>query len=370
MKKVLLGTSAIALASAFAAPASAAEWEVKVGGYMTQAIGYGDVDAEFDGDWDGVDVLSNTEVFFLPSITLDNGLMFGANIQLEGNTSSDQIDESYMIIKGSFGEINIGSENSAGYKMSYGPPSVMKVPVNSGSMSSWIPFSVGGDDVFRGTLGSTFLENDANNDSQRITYYTPRLYGFQLGGSYAHDPEQDSSGPIDTDSTTHDFFDVGANYVQSFGDFNVALSGRWGIASNNDGSDPEVWYVGGQLGGYGFTVGGGYGEQNKAGNKNGEVWAVGASYETGPWGFSVEYIKGKNVDDDMPDSNETLEQVGVGLNYALAKGVTVFGFGAWADFDGYGSEDLAECDCDEPNIETFDASVDGFVIGTGVSLSW
>ena len=37
-----------------------------------------------DFDFDGVDVSTNTEIFFLPSITLDNGIKIGANIQLEG----------------------------------------------------------------------------------------------------------------------------------------------------------------------------------------------------------------------------------------------------------------------------------------------
>ena len=36
MKKVLLGTSAIALAGAFATSAQAVDWDVHVGGYMEQ----------------------------------------------------------------------------------------------------------------------------------------------------------------------------------------------------------------------------------------------------------------------------------------------------------------------------------------------
>ena len=43
----------------------------------------------------------------------------GVNMQLEGNGGGDTIDESYLIVKGGFGEINLGSENSALYKMHY-----------------------------------------------------------------------------------------------------------------------------------------------------------------------------------------------------------------------------------------------------------
>jgi len=390
MKKVLLGTSAIALACAFASPAAAAEWEVKVGGYSNQAIGYGNSNPDFGiasdgtpvpgakGSFDGVDVLSNTEVFFLPSITLDNGVKFGMNIQLEGNTSGDQIDESYMYITGSFGEIDIGSENSAGYKMTYAAPSVAKVPINSGSMSAWIPFDVGGSDLFRGTLGSSFIEVGENNDSQRITYYTPRIAGFQIGASYARDGKQDSSSATDSDTNLHDIFDVGANYVNTFGDFNVAISGRYGTASAPGAKDPEVWSAGAQLGYAGFTIGGAYAKSAKSGNQNGYSWDAGASYETGPWAFSGEYFYGRNVDNDHTSSKETYKAAELAANYKLAKGVTLFGFGAWVDYNGDGSYTTSVQNAPAgggvvtttTTTHVFDASVEGWVVGTGVGLNW
>ncbi len=102
MKKVLLGTSAIALAGAFATSATAAEWNVRVGGYMEQYVAYGSSDQNISGDYDGIDSKSDAEVFFAPSITLDNGLKIGANIQLEAAGylgTSDTIDESFVFIK-------------------------------------------------------------------------------------------------------------------------------------------------------------------------------------------------------------------------------------------------------------------------------
>jgi len=379
MKKVLLASSALALVGSFASPAAAAEWNMRVGGYMTQAVGFADVDADFSGEFDGVDVYSDTEIHFVPSITLDNGIQFGANIQLEGNTSGDQIDESYMFIKGSFGEVLIGSENSAGYKMRYGPPNPGILGINSGTFSAWIPFSTGGDQLFRGTLGTTALEVSTNNDSQRITYFTPRFSGFQLGASYARDGEQDSSGAVDTDGALHDIFDIGANYVNSFGDANVALSGRWGTANDNDGSDSSIWSIGTQVGFSGFTVGGAYAEQNGAGVRNGRAWSAGVAYATGPWAIGVEYFNGKNRGNGdgeaasvgivggvpavipstlTPESgDEKLEQFLVQITYSVGAGVSVSAYGAWADFD------------DADGGVTKD-DIDGFVIGTGIALSF
>ncbi|MEM9044121.1 MAG: porin [Pseudomonadota bacterium] len=188
MKKALLGTSAIALATAFAGNASAAEFEMKVGGYFESFVAFADSEvdnATVPTDYAGVDSKRDNEIHFKPSITLDNGIKIGADVQLEGSSGTpDTIDEAFIFIRGSFGEVLLGSENSARYKMSYGAPDVTFLNVNSGSMTAFIPFSgtaggvdTGGD-VFRGTLGSTFIENGRNNDAERFTYFTPRFSGL------------------------------------------------------------------------------------------------------------------------------------------------------------------------------------------------
>ncbi len=366
MKKVLLSTSAVALVGAFASTASAAEWEVRVGGYMEQYLAY----ASSDGtgvagqDVDGVDSKQDAEIFFLPSITLDNGIKIGANIQLEGNTSGDQIDESFLFIDGSFGRILMGSENSAGYLMHYGAPDVTFINVNSGSLTGFIPFSSAtrGSDVFRGTLGSTYLENIRNNDAHRFTYFTPRFAGFQLGVSYARDGNQDSNGQVDCNAVTCNFFDIGANYVNSFGDFSVAVSGRWGIADVPGADNAQVHGYGLNLGYGGFTIGGSWAEQNNAGNDDGTAWDVGVSYETGPWGFSFTYFHGESVDDENVaiGGDEELDAFLLGVSYELAKGVALNGFGIYVDFDedtGAGGAGGGE-------------DVDGFIIGTGIKISF
>lgn len=309
-----------------ALPAGAQEWDVRVGGYMEQFIGYASSDADFAGSYDGIDSKQDSEIHFLPSVTLDNGLKIGADIQIEGNTGSDQIDESYMFIKGSFGEVLLGSENSAGFKMTVVAPDVTFLEVNSGSLTAFIPFSGSfggvsvGNDFFRGTLGTTLLEVSRNNDAQRFTYFTPRFSGFQAGVSYARDGRQDDNTQVDTDQELHDIFDVGANYTNTFGDFSVAVSGRYGNGDDNVGSNSQVWAAGLNLGYAGFTIGGSYGEQTGAGIMNGDIWDAGISYETGPWGFSFTYQNGENVDDENfglvgNGGDEELQQYLLGINY-------------------------------------------------------
>jgi predicted porin len=432
MKKVLLGTSAIALASAFATSAQAVDWEVKVGGYMEQFAAWSspDVDGLVSDDYDGIDSKQDSEVHFLPSITLDNGLKIGANIQLEGFTDgADQIDESFLFIDGSFGRVLLGSENSAGYLMHYAAPDVSFLNVNSGSMTAFVPFSgsvVGetadfgiqnltvGADVFRGTLGATYVENGRNNDAQRFTYFTPRFAGFQFGLSYARDPNQDNNAQQNLaveNANLNNITDFGANYVNSFGAFDVALSGRYGIAflasDFNDDDDvidfpdigdlddnPTVWSAGLNLGYAGFTIGGSFAEQNNTSCFNnsdnplsgfgtnsalcmdGTAWDAGIAYETGPWGFSFTYFKGENVDNEaqlngFAGADETLKQYLLAMNYDLAKGVAVGAYGAYVDFDEEVGDVIGiDAAGNDVFVNPGGDDVDGWVVGTGIKISF
>jgi len=391
MRQTLLRTSAIALVAGFATSAQSAEWEVKVGGYMEQYVAYAnsDVDAavltgtaaaygtaSLDGDYNGIDSKQDAEIHFLPSITLDNGLKIGADVQLEANTSSDQIDESSMYIDFDYGRIVLGSEASAGYLMSYAAPDVTFLNVNSGSTTAFVPWSGSGAgaDIFLSTLGSTYIENLGNDNAQRFTYFTPRFAGFQVGLSYARDGNQDSNSQIDCDSNNCDFFDIGANYVNSFGDFDVALSGRYGVANAPSGSNPDIWAVGLNLGYAGFTIGGSYAEQNDAGVMDGHSYDAGVSYYTGPWGFSFTYFHGENVDNDCTSAattgagfgcaggnDENVDQYLLGASYSLAEGVDLNAFGAYVDFEG------ARLSNGEASVKS---EIDGWILGTGIKISF
>ena len=361
MKKILLGTSALAVAGAFAGQANAATWDLDWGGYFEASVGYASVDGPAGTDFDGIDVLQDAEIQFTPSITLDNGLTFGVDIQLEGNASDlggtpDTIDESFAFVKGSFGQILIGSENSAGYKMSYGAPDVTWIGINSGSLTAFIPNEQ--PSVFRGVGGTSFVEVARNNDSQRITYFSPRFSGFQVGASYARDGEQDNSSQVDINAggRLHDIYDIGANYVNSFGAFDVAVAGRYGTGTLEGAGgaadlDPTVYAFGVNLGYAGVTVGGSYAKsEDDVAIRNGDFFDIGVSYKTGPWGASLTYSNGEL------DTGDERDQYLAGVTYKLGPGVTAGAYVGYLDYSA--------------GAGTGRTSVDGFVVGTGFKLNF
>ena len=401
MKKVLLSTSAIALVGAVASPASANEWDMDVGGYMEWFAGYSDVEVDTIDDTEGYNGFGvfgpDSEIVFAPTLTLDNGIQFGANVQL-GVTTEGSIDEAYAFAEGAFGQVLIGNENSAGYLRQLIAPDVTAIGVNSGSTTAFAPISGAaygftdgsatvdvrtGDDIFRGTLGATSLENMRNSDVARITYFTPRFAGFELGASYARADRGDNVFNQQTnteilvpanfgDPQLTDIWDFSASYANSFGAFDVGLSGRYGFADlqgghNVDEESPEVWGAGANLGYAGFTVGGSYAEQEDGAWMEGDAWDVGAAYETGPWGVSVTYFNGENVNNeayftdgaDFADDEEELQQWIAGVSYIVAEGVVLGAYGGHIDFEEEVGDDGGDGD-----------DVKSWFVGTSASLAF
>ena len=114
MKHFLYGTTALATAGLIAGVAgnAAAADRINIGvhGYHQQWLVGATQDYKnrnpgvtgAEKSENNVDEKHNSEICFVGETTLDNGLTFGINVQLEANTSSDQIDESYMYVESDY----------------------------------------------------------------------------------------------------------------------------------------------------------------------------------------------------------------------------------------------------------------------------
>lgn len=371
MKKHLLSTSAIALGVAAAAPASAQEWNLDWGGFMSQHVAWVDASGSAlapGADYDGVDTHNNSEIIFSPSITLDNGLTFGVNIQMEGNNNgggATGIDESYMTISGdTLGRIEIGNENSAGYKSMVAAPGVTSMYINSPSISTFLPNTAAGLGFgFRGAMASAYTEVGRNNDVNRISYYTPDFNGLTLGISYASRGNVNAGNTfsVNKNAVLSDIFDIGAYYSQTFGTTSVTIGARYGtgdtpVAAN---SDPEIWAIGAQVGFADFTVGGHFaqddnGAPNGAGDQ--ESWSFGATYDApGAWSFEALYFHGEN-DNGLPAAGTNdYDAYRIGASRDLGPGV---------DWDIY----AIQAEIDTPGVAGTD--VEATIIGTAINLSF
>ncbi len=210
MKKTLLTTSALAFAGAFAVGSASAADKMSVGlsGYMEQWIGM----SAGNGDNGGTGIVSDSEFNVRGSLEADNGLKFSVKIEVEGNTSGDQIDESQATVSGSFGQVMLGSEDQVTMLMHHGHQDV-GIGLNAGDVGTWLKGV---------SLGHT---HGGFSDEERISYFTPRISGLQVGVSYTPDMskgnEDSNAAPVGNDD---DGWAIAANLEQNVGDASVKLS--------------------------------------------------------------------------------------------------------------------------------------------------
>lgn len=357
MRGTLLATTALTIAGCALAglPAAAAEpVKLKVGGYMEQFVGY--VDQDVPGrDPTGVDIKSDTEIWFTGATVLDNGIEFGVNVQLEGNSETDQIDESYLTAKGWFGEVIAGSENSAMFLLHVAPKDY-GFGLNSGDNTEWVDFTGVGTNtgVFRGPLASTYVEPGRVNDVNRLTWLSPQLGGFQLGASWIPDAVEDSNDPVDRDAALHDGFTLAAAYKAKLGPVAVGASAGWGMmqaAGSSTASDPTAYSAGLSLGLADWTLAAALaGAENDTGTGDSTGWTVGLNYAPGPWKLSLAGYFGDR--DGTPAANAggsgareaSFDTVQFEAGYDLGPGVSVVGVLGYArveDGSGFGADSEA-----------------------------
>ncbi|MFC4237649.1 porin [Thalassospira xianhensis] len=331
MKKILVASTAL-VAVAFAGQANASEKiKLSVGGYMEQWAGFSDEDgAGLEGEGRPNAFQSDTEIHFKGSTTLDNGIEVGATVELEGETSGDQIDEQYLYVNGGFGQVKLGKDDSAADDMGITAPAVGPVGVNDGDMSNWA------DAYLIDTVRSS-------GDQNRLTYYTPSFGGFRAGVSYADDSNRNGADGYDNQSGSGDnIVSAGVEYLGDFDGWSLGLS------ATGEESGEGAWYGAGVNVGFGnFTVGGSYGhteddyglnlEDDGSNGQDLDAFDVGVSYAMDAAAVSATYGY-----EDFGTGE--IQAVDLGLAYTLGAGVawksSVFWFDqendGEADNDGYG----------------------------------
>lgn len=319
MKKILIASSAL-VALAFVGEASASEpIKLTVGGYMEQWAGI----AEQDKDVSRNNAFqSDTEIHFKGATTLDNGIEVGASIELEGETSSSQVDEQYLYVNGGFGQVKLGQEDGAAADMAIIAPSVGPVGAQDGDIGNWVSLSNANRDA-NYIYGSS--------DAKKVTYYTPVLGGFRAGLSYTDSVNSETN---DTDASNDSRVSAGVEYRQDFEGVGIALAAT---GEDDQASDGQWWHVGTNVSFGNFTVGGSYGQADKElgsgvdldsdnindymiGDQSG--YDVGVSYAMDAATVSLTYYhETADVTDGVSSGEDELDVLHLGMNYTLGAGV-------------------------------------------------
>jgi predicted porin len=338
MKKLILGSTALAGVASLANAAQASDGiKLDVGGFF-QTVYQGVFDSKSADAWGNhrnTDrFVHNAEVHFKGETTLDNGLTVGAQIELEGETATDQIDKSFVYWSGGFGKVSVGTQD--------GPIGACPVfpPGATANFSAFSPASWGSNDP----IGSNSVCSDAfgPGNSQSIKYTTPNFAGFQLTVAYMPSSNAENyiqagvngpGTPTNPDGTAH--HNLGAYLTYSYegdgwginwgggGDWQTAFNGTDGI---NDGrSDNYQTALNVTVGG--FAVGG-IMEYYDTGGQNNNAWVAGggASYGIDAWTVGVQGSHGHYAGAGLgfapdPNGSRDLNRVILTGDYQLGPGV-------------------------------------------------
>ncbi len=381
MKKVLLATTALGMlisASAFAEGPT-----VTIGGTSNGQVGWGFNKSEYRaGDTTystNAHTRHDTKIDFKIDGKGDNGLNYGALVELQADTSgSDSYDSStgananrsFIFVDSGVGRVELGSNNGSADSLRVDASTFARA--TGGIGGDWwryanltgldtayvlpgLPSAVFPSDILApsGAVGATSNYKDRAT-ANKISYYTPRIEGFQAGVSYT--PDQAEKGtqaswasPQNVTGNPAAFtnvWDGGLNYQNEFNGVGIKASatGETGTQKDNINNsrtsrdDLRAYALGLSASYAGATLGGSYGNasqfgQAKVANSDATYWNLGAAYETGPVGLSLGYFNSevKHADQSAGSPKNSLKDWSFGTDYKLAPGLVPYAEVTWFD---------------------------------------
>lgn len=357
MKKILLGTTGLVGAALLATAASAETPKVTLGGFSDFQAGY--TDNDIAGEETDVGFRNDNEVSVRVDGKTDAGLGYGAVIDLEADITGDNDNEgtnaarTFTYLEGGWGRVELGGNKSASSTMRV-DASTLAV-ATGGINGDWNNFVnptgttvIAGGGAFvtsselEGEHGSVFsIGDETTYNASKLTYYSPRWSGFQVGASYTPDISARGQAAVRTGVVASNVWDLGLGYETQFDDATkLALSGTYSIGDGAAGGDDlEGFNVGALLGIWGFNFAGSYGEwtdiaQGGVAGDDADYWTAGVGYDMGAIGLSATYLD-STLDTGAGDSE--FSNLVLGADYKLAPGLTPYAEVALYDFDGVGA---------------------------------
>jgi outer membrane protein OmpU len=309
-----------------------AEMVVTLGGY-TEFFG-GLFNDSLGPDRNKREFQLETEIVVKADGKADNGLLYGAKVELQNSTGPGAnpsinrtgvgTDEASVYVGGTWGRFELGDFDGAADTLKIYAP-VIGIEQIDGDYSD-----------FAGAPPNFGIHIPNSSDATKIMYLTPRFAGFQAGASYT--PESDNEAqavvPLKNISQYRDFAEFGVNYVGDFSGFNVQLGATLTTADGQPttviGSvkDFTAWNLGALVTFGGFALGGGYVDAGDfkvptagAIDNNQSVWHAGLSYTAGPVAVAASYMEAEGYSDSNGGYSTDYKAYGVGATYTVAPGL-------------------------------------------------
>ncbi len=359
MKRVLLGSTALAAAGLLAADAVAADAvTLKIGGRYKGAAGVVlSEDFSASAGVAGHDLRDyvfkqDVEIDFAGETVLDNGLTVGAAIELEGQTSEDdQIDSVYAYFSGGFGEVRFGDTEEAYAQFCYLVPSASEI---FGADSPDINFSNAGIAGYAATNGTCYGIDD---NSTKLVYFSPTFGGFKFAASFTPDNTEDTRNTLagagtrlrNDDAQNSENLSLAALFAQDFNGVTLTLGGGGTLSFNKEVNPNNTQGARGynahvQVEFADFTIGAATELRQNLGDDGTDQWVygVGATYDLDNWTFGIGWTHGDyekvTGENGIGPFNADHDIYSATVAYELEDGVSIDGVLEYSD---YASRDAA-----------------------------
>jgi outer membrane protein OmpU len=296
MRKILLGTTALAAAATLSANAALAD--VSISGYYEWK--YQSRSSTVAAS-DGTSMANESEIHVKFSNKTDSGLTITMATELatdEGDSTTS--DESSLTIEGGFGKLVLGENDNAADNYAIDAEDVVGEEIQATGSTS---------------LSLTDTDLETTGDQNKISYHLPAMGGLKAGISYSDDGTDSTSGAQDS-------VEIGAQYTIDAGGASITIGGATRNTEQVSGTvDTESSNIGISVTSGNITAKVAQATY-EATNKDEEANGVGVSFKVSDAMTIGAYtIK---VEDGTGTTDEEYANTGAEVKYTIASGLTAF----------------------------------------------
>jgi hypothetical protein len=289
---------------------------------------------------------ADSEIWFRGRGRLAEDLVVGFVVQLEADSQPDrQIDESYAFVEGRLGRLLLGAANDAAYRHHVSAPRAGAAwGVLESAATGWVhkPRHV----AFLGTTAPL-----STGDDRKLTYFTPRAGGIQLGLSLTPAESETGRDLADRLRERTDMLSASASGLWAMGETRIAVSAGWvhGPGAAQATTDERRAAIddaalGAELRHRRIAIGAGFRRlANPGGHQHGQALAAGLAWESGHLAAGVGILRSRAAGTPASPGADRGDLALLSASYRLAPGTHLTGALFAARFSNgvsaYGAED-------------------------------